>query len=221
MTTALELIFSYVSFSAEAVPRLVDDELYPDELEHVRRAVPKRRAEFGTARICARRGLAAMGIAPVAILPGEGGSPTWPPGVVGSIAHTGGYCAVALGRDPPMRAVGLDVETLQEIEPAVRDLILTPTELAWLHEQAPGHQADLVVTFFCAKEAYYKCQYPVTRQYLDFADVEVDLFPDHGRFVARTREPLPGVPSSVASLEGRFAFEDGRVLCGVELLRLE
>jgi 4'-phosphopantetheinyl transferase EntD len=216
MTTALASLFSHVSYIAEAEPRVVDDELYPEEREHVRRAVPKRRAEFGTARLCARKGLAAMGVPPAAILPGAGGSPTWPPGIVGSIAHTSGYCAVALGRDPPLRSVGLDVETLQEIEPAVRDLILTPTELAWLGEQPPGLQADLVVVFFSAKEAYYKCQYPITRHYLDFADVEVDLVPGAGRFVARAHKP--GSPPTVERLEGRFAFERGRVLAGVEWL---
>ncbi len=216
MTTALASLFGHVSYTAGAEPRLVDDELYPEEREHVSRAVPKRRAEFGTARLLARKGLAAMGVLPGAILPGQGGSPAWPPGVVGSIAHTGGYCAVALGRDPPLRSVGLDVETLQEIEPAVRELILTPTELAWLCEQPPDLRANLVVVFFSAKEAYYKCQYPITRQYLDFADVEVDLVPGQGRFVARTHKP--GCPPSVQCLEGRFAFEDGRVLSGVELL---
>ncbi len=216
MTGALETLFRSVSFIAEAEPGQVDDELYPEEREYLRNAIPKRRAEFGTARLWARRGLAAMGVPPVALLPGEDGAPTWPPGVVGSITHTSGYCAVALARDPPVRSMGLDVETLREVESGVADSILTPRERAWLRDQPQGQQADLVLLFFSAKEAYYKCQYPVTRRLLDFVDVELEVPLSLGRFLARVTRP--GWPQSVARLEGKFAFEGGRVFCGVELL---
>jgi 4'-phosphopantetheinyl transferase EntD len=219
MTGALETLFRSASFIAEAVPEEADDDLYPEEREYVRSAVPKRRAEFGTARSCARRGLAAMGFPPVVLPPGEDGAPRWPPGVVGSITHTSGYCAVVLARDPPVHSVGLDVETLRQLEPGVADLILTPREHQWVRDQRDQphcHQADLVLLFFSAKEAYYKCQYPVTRRSLDFIDVELDVLPDLGRFVARVTKS--DWPPSVARLEGKFAFEGGRVLCGVELL---
>jgi 4'-phosphopantetheinyl transferase EntD len=216
MTRALETLFRSAAFVAEAVPAEVDEELYPEERDSLRNAVPRRRAEFGTARSCARRGLAAMGVPPIALLPGEDGAPTWPPGVVGSITHTSGYCAVVLARDPPVHSVGIDAETLREVERGVADSILTPRERAWLRDQPEGHQADLVLLFFSAKEAYYKCQYPVTRRLLDFVDVEVDVLPGLGQFVARVTKP--GWPLPVVRLEGKFAFEGGRVLCGVELL---
>ena len=214
---ALESLFARATYTADAEPRLVDGQLFDAEWEHIKNAVPKRRAEFGTARLCARRGLAAMGIAPAAILPGDDGCPAWPRGVVGSISHTADYCAVVLSRDPPVRSVGLDVETLQELEPGVLESILTPVERAWMRAQPQALQADLAVVFFSAKEAYYKCQYPITRTFLEFGDVELELYPDAGRFVAKATRP--GLPPDVARLEGRFAFEGGRVFCGVELVR--
>jgi 4'-phosphopantetheinyl transferase EntD len=47
---------------AVAVPTLVDDQLFPEERLYLARAVPKRRAEFGSARICARRANAEPGV---------------------------------------------------------------------------------------------------------------------------------------------------------------
>jgi len=77
-------LFSPRVVTAEAVPALVDAQLHPDELAAVERAVPKRRAEFGTARLCARRALSSLGFEPAALLPHEGREPRWPPGAVGS-----------------------------------------------------------------------------------------------------------------------------------------
>jgi 4'-phosphopantetheinyl transferase EntD len=213
--SALRALFPSASYIADAVPRLVDDELFESEREYIRRSVPKRRAEFGAARLLAREGFRAMGVRPIALVPGTDGVPSWPAGVVGSITHTAGYCAVVLGRSPPVRSLGLDVETLQELAAGIVDSIVTPPERAWLRAQPQSRQAALALVFFSAKEAYYKCQYPISRTFLEFGDVTLDVLFEQGRFVA-TASP-PGLPRDVARLEGRFAFEGGRVLCGVEL----
>ncbi|HEX3772406.1 MAG TPA: 4'-phosphopantetheinyl transferase superfamily protein [Polyangiaceae bacterium] len=229
--TALETLFPDASYIAEAEARLVDEELLPEEWAFIQGAVPKRRAEFGTARVCARRGFAALGIPPAPIVPVEQGMPTWPRGVAGSISHAspqarananandqhagGAYCAVVLYRSPPVRSVGLDVEIVQELEPGVLDLILTSNERAWLRAQGATLEASLPLVFFSAKEAYYKCQFPISRTFLDFVDVELEIFADALRFVAHARRP--GLPREVVRLEGRYAFETGRLLSGVVL----
>ena len=213
---ALRALFPSASYVADTVPRLVDEELFETEREYIRTSVPKRRAEFGAARLLAREGFRAMGVPPVALVPAADGPPSWPAGVVGSITHTAGYCAVVLGRSPPVRSLGLDVETLQELEAGLVDSILTPAERAWVRAQPRERQADLAIVFFSAKEAYYKCQYPISRTFLEFGDVTLDVLFEQGRFTA-TASP-PGLPRDVARLDGRFAFEGGRVLCGVELV---
>jgi 4'-phosphopantetheinyl transferase EntD len=214
--SVLASLFERAAYTAEEVPRLVDDQLFASERAYIENAVPKRRAEFGTARLCARRGFGALGVPPAAIVPDDDGAPRWPAGVVGSITHTAGYCAVVLSRDPPVRSVGLDVETLQDLEAGLVDSILTTRERRWLDAQPQSRQADLSVVFFSAKEAFYKCQYPITRTFLEFGDVELELSPDERRFVARAS--VPGLPPAVACLAGKFAFDEGRVLCAVELL---
>lgn len=213
--TLIAHLFRGDAFTVEAQPELVDEQLFPEELMCIRNAVPKRRAEFGTARVCAREALAAMGVAPVAIVSQPGRPPLWPAGVVGCISHTNDYCAVVLDRSPPVLSIGLDVEVLRPIEPDVIKHFLTAGELSWLERQPRASQNDLALLFFSAKEAYYKCQYPITQIFLEFQDVEVTIFSD-GHFQARARNGR--LPDSVAILEGRFTFQSGKVMCGIELL---
>lgn len=218
MPSALSTLFGPGTHVVEATARLVDSELYPAELDFIRGAVASRRAEFGTARVCAREALAKLGVPPGPLVPWGDRAPSWPPGVVGSISHTHGHCAVVVGASPPLRSLGLDVEELRPLEPGVARLVLTAREQAWLADQPPNRQNDLVIAVFCAKEAFYKCQYPVTGKFLEFGDVEIDLGPDEGRFAARVL--LPVGPLGETTLEGRIAYDGGRVLCGVELLEM-
>jgi 4'-phosphopantetheinyl transferase EntD len=214
-TTLIDPLFMHSVVTAEAAPRNVDDQLFPEELAYLESAVPKRRFEFGTARLCARQALAALGVPPAALVPHKDRQPAWPEGVVGSISHTDGYCAVVVAPSPPMRSIGLDVEKLQTVEARLEQMILTPKEMAFVNAHAPSRRDDLIILHFSAKEAYYKCQYPVTETFLGFHDVELELELDEGRFVARRL--TPGL-ARVERLEGKFIFAGGKVLCGVELL---
>lgn len=215
-----EDLFGPGTVLVEAVARLVaDEELFPEERACVAGAAEVRRAELGTARVCARRALARIGIAHQAIAPREGQGPSWPRGAVGSISHTHGHCAVVVGPSPPLRSIGLDVEVVRPLEPGVARMILTDREHAWLDAQPPDARERLLVTLFCAKEAFYKCQHPVTARFLGFEEVEVavtvDLRAGNGTFEARVVQAAPEADASRAA--GRIAYEDGRVYCGVEL----
>jgi 4'-phosphopantetheinyl transferase EntD len=207
-------LFRSAAITVESAISLVDARLFPEELAYLRNAVPKRRAEFGTARGCAREALARMGFPPMPLLPGPDRAPVWPAGVVGSISHTKGRCGVVVERSPPVRSVGLDIETVRPLDDGVLAIILTEKERAWLFAEKDA-QDDLAILIFCAKEAYYKCQYPLTRTYLGFKDVELEVERESGRFEARLLKE--GLPSAVARLEGRFRWEAGTVACGVEL----
>jgi 4'-phosphopantetheinyl transferase EntD len=160
---------------AVAVPRLVNDELFADERQHIARAVEKRQAEFGTARLCARRALAQLGVAPCSLVPQPDRSPRWPAGVIGSISHTEGCCAAAVTNAPDVAGFGLDVERDTPLQPELERMICTPAERAWLDTQAPELRGWLGKLFFSAKEAFYKCQYLTTETLIDFRDVALHL----------------------------------------------
>ena len=72
--------------------------LLPEEEQIVAHAVESRRREYAAVRSCARACLGRLGYRRVPILPGVGGAPSWPAGVLGSMTHCAGYAAAAQSR---------------------------------------------------------------------------------------------------------------------------
>jgi 4'-phosphopantetheinyl transferase EntD len=210
-----------------------DAGLYPEEEALVIRAVPKRRAEFATARLCARAALATLGEPPVAILPGPRGAPRWPRGVVGTITHCAGYRAAAVARSADLAAIGMDAEPHGPLPDGVLPVVSRPAEaaaLAALARTAPGVHWDRML--FSAKESVYKAWFPLTGRWLDFEEAEltfdgVDLTSDGiapgldgapaaldrtGTFTVRL---LADGPPPSAEFAGRWLVADGLVLTSV------
>ncbi|MDJ0461604.1 hypothetical protein [Streptomyces sp. H27-C3] len=113
---------------SEAFDDLADAPLFPEEAAVVRNAVDSRKREFATARMCARRALADMGLPAVPVLPGEGGAPHWPETVVGSLTHTRGYRAAVLGRRTHFATLGIDAEPHAPLPDGVIDVTALPAE---------------------------------------------------------------------------------------------
>jgi 4'-phosphopantetheinyl transferase EntD len=203
-------LFADDCVSVEAAPALVDAALFPEERAFIVNAVPKRRAEFGSARMCARHALEQLGTPAGALLPAADRAPTWPAGTVGSITHTHGYCGVVVARAARYASLGLDAERDKELSPEIIRMVCTPAERANI--AAPD-----AILYFAAKEAFYKCQYPLTRQFLDFQDVELTLDPTLSRFDARVLRVLTDKPRWLDRLHGRILRRDGLVLCAVSL----
>ncbi len=189
-----------------ASSELVTEQLYPDEFAHVSRAIAKRQAEFGTARVLARQALAALGFAAQSLVPNADRSPTWPARAVGSISHSNGYCAVVVGRTDDITGIGVDLETSREVRPQLQAAICRPDELRWLEhvKQSSGEGQWLDLLVFSAKEAFYKCQYNLTRTYLGFQDVELRFdMPGQTFEVAILDERVPE-PMRLQRIEGRW-----------------
>jgi len=202
---------------AQGVPTADPDGLYPEELALVAAAVPKRRAEFGTGRACARRALAGLGVTACPILHDRDRAPIWPAGVVGSITHTEGYCAVVVARIEDARSVGLDAERDVPVELALEPRICTPAERRWLDAQPPEERGRLATLLLSAKEAFYKCQHAITKAALEFVDAELVVQLDTGRFEVG-RILRSGVDwSAVHGARGRFRREGGLIVTGVTL----
>jgi 4'-phosphopantetheinyl transferase EntD len=183
------------AIGVEAEPGDWDAPLLPAEAPMVARAVERRRREVAAGRACARRALGRLGAAVVALPPGPDRVPRWPDGVVGSITHTDGYCAAAVAWQRHLRSLGLDVERPIEASRAdVIRLVTTPGEAEWLAALAAPSRALAAGLVFSAKEALYKCQYPLTREPLEFGDVEL--------LVAMRDADL--VPGATGSLAARF-----------------
>jgi len=194
-----------------------DAVLFPEEQAVIGRAVEKRRREFATARACARAALARLGQPPVAILPGERGSPGWPPGIVGSITHCAGYRAAAVGKAAEVLTIGLDAEPDEPLPDGVLGAISLAAErvsLRDLAQAAPGPNWDRML--FCAKESVYKAWFPLAGRWLGFEQAHITLDPAGGTFTARLLVPGPEVDGrELTAFDGRWLARDGVVLTAI------
>ncbi len=191
--------------------------LFPEEQALLARAVHKRHREFTTGRSCARSALAALGVAPAPILPGDRGAPQWPPGIVGSITHCAGYRAAAVAHARDVLTIGLDAEPDEALPDGVLDAISLPGERALLRDlavAAPGTCWDRVL--FSAKESVYKAWFPLARRWLGFEDADITVNPADGTFEALLLVAAPTVGGSpLAGFTGRWLACDGLVLTAI------
>jgi 4'-phosphopantetheinyl transferase EntD len=206
--------------SAVAVEALVDDPdatLFPEEEQQVGKAVEKRRREFTTARVCARRALAVLGFAPAPILAGPKREPLWPAGVVGSITHCAGYRAAAVARRAEIPTIGIDAEPHGSLPRGVLDQIALPDErasLAVLLTRHPEIHWDRLL--FSAKESVYKAWFPLAGRWLGFEDAAITLDPAAGTFAVRLLVAGPDLPAGrLVGFDGRWLVANGLVLTAV------
>lgn len=148
--------------------------LYPDERAQVSRAAPRRQREFAAGRLAARDALATCGAPPGPLLTGTDRVPLWPAGFVGSISHARAYCVAVVARRADAHGVGVDVEALDRVTPAVWRHIFTPDEIEALNAR-PEADSLLATIAFSAKESLFKCQYAVRRGWLGFHDCTVEV----------------------------------------------
>jgi 4'-phosphopantetheinyl transferase EntD len=187
-----------------ATPTIVTDLLFPEERQHISRAVEKRQAEFGTARLCARQALAQLGLAPCSLVPYPDRSPRWPQGIVGTISHTTGCCVVAVANVQHFAGLGLDVEMDTALRRSLESTICTDRERGWLDRFSDADRGRSGKLLFCAKEAFYKCQYATTQALIGFQDVEIEIDLDAGTFSAIKLKGTGGEWDFVSRIAGRF-----------------
>ncbi len=192
-------------------------ELFASEEEVVRRAVPKRRNEFATARWCARAALAQLGFGATAIPTGERGEPLWPAGVVGSITHCDGYRGCAVARAGELTAIGIDAEPHEALPAGLLSDIARPEEVPGLRSlQARSPQIHWDRLLFSVKESIYKAWYPLARRWLGFEDAIVTLDESEQKFTARLLVPVPVLDrGSLAELSGRWLVCNSLILTAV------
>jgi 4'-phosphopantetheinyl transferase EntD len=192
--------------------------MFSIEAAAVAGAVAERRREFGTVRYCARRALRQIGVPAAPILPDGDRAPRWPAGVVGSMTHCAGYRAAAVARRGELCGLGIDAEPHAALPDAAPDLVMREDERARLLALADAYPElhwDRIL--FCAKEAVYKAWFPLTRRWLDFADVSTTVRLD-GTFRARLRVRGPHVAGvDLDAFSGRWMVGRGLVVAATSL----
>jgi 4'-phosphopantetheinyl transferase EntD len=190
------------------------------EAIHVGRAVPKRVQEFAAGRLCARRALAEFGIVDFPIKMADDRQPVWPHTVVGSITHTAGFAAAVVAERRSAAALGLDTEVVGEVHADLWPSICVPAETAWLEALPEPERAAAATLIFSAKEAFYKCQYPMVGERLNFQDVSVEAVGwggSSGAFRIHAVRSIAARACKALCVDGQYAYHDGLVTAGMGL----
>ncbi len=193
--------------------------LLPEEAAYLGRAVPKRVGEFAAGRLCARRAMAEFGIADFPVRVGDDRQPVWPDSLAGSITHTTGFCAAVVAERRRVGSLGLDSEVVGDIRGEMWRHICLPVEIAWLRSLPAAEQAAAVTLIFSAKEAFYKFQYPLVRERLNFHDVGIEAAgwgSADGVFRIHPARSIAIAAQMPLLMQGRYLFHERFVTAGIE-----
>lgn len=142
--------------------------------ESIRKAVPKRRAEFLAGRFCAKRALETIISAPPPVAIGRDRNPIWPASVKGSISHSNTNAVAVITNSSAVGGIGIDIEnrisdsTINNL----RSQIVLPDEIKlFINTQLSDSVVFTII--FSIKESFFKAAYPIVRKYFDFDAVSV------------------------------------------------
>lgn len=214
MSPQLAALFAPGVVAAEVNDAVGLELLDPAEAALCARFAPKRIADFAAGRLCARKALEELGIADFALVINADRTPRWPAQIVGSISHTTGYgCAVA-AHQRDVLSIGIDAERVGRVSSDIFRLVFAPRETTFLASLDDIDRTRAATLIFSAKEAFYKCQFPITRRWLDFHDAWIDLaapLGDSGTFSIERTEQTPDLGRDLdLPLTGRFRI-DGEI----------
>jgi 4'-phosphopantetheinyl transferase EntD len=196
--------------------------LLPAEADFLGRAVEKRVQEFSAGRLCARRALAEFGVVDFALRVAHDRQPIWPDFTVGSITHTTGLCVAAVAERRRFAAIGMDSEVVGQVSPDIWATLCVAGEAAWLDALPVPEQPAAVTLLFSAKEAFYKCQYPLVGEWLDFHDLRIEPLSwgsSRGGFAVHPTRPLAVAEHVAVPIQGQYLFHQGFVTAAVTLER--
>ena len=180
-------------------------ELTSGEAEAVARAVPKRKRELATGRALARLALERHGLPRGEIPIGPDRAPVWPASIAGSISHSDTRAIVALGLKDEIGSVGIDLESGPSLARELWASVLVPEEIAALErEDDEPTRLRHALVLFAAKEVLYKAQYPVSRTFMDFHALRVEL--DSVRAVLTRTSAGPEAVRLAESVSARTAM---------------
>ena len=138
------------------------------------------------------------------------GSPTWPPGWLGSISHKNGHVAVALSKEQALIGIGIDVEACGKIHGRLESRIvdLEESKLIDMYENVFSRE-DLLALVFSFKESIFKCVFPLGLKMFYFHDAKLEDI-DLSRNVVRARLKMDASPQTLSGtlLEGHFQYRE-------------
>lgn len=159
----------------QTILRRRDDEFADPELAH---NATRRQREFAAGRSCAKTLLNRWNVNEEVGVAADR-SPIWPVGFVGSISHSNHWVWSAVAKSTQTRSLGIDTEVVVSSETCdmLDEDIVTKQERSVV--ESLGLSAEVSFTLaFSAKEAFYKCWYPITEAFFEFKQVAIESCTD-------------------------------------------
>ena len=208
----------FISFYCGQNPADQDFRLLPEEQAIAESfGSQKRCAEFTMGRIYAHSALSRFGLESEPILRNpETREPCWPDSVWGSITHSAGFAAVAVGLKKEIKGVGIDLESFsRSVDFKIRSHVCVDSELEWL-DSLPNEQANRALRIiFSAKESIFKCIYPSTKTYLSFKDAAVSVNETEKNFTFNIFKSFPGIIQHGYPNRGQYSEMNKMLLTSV------
>lgn len=199
-------------------PRQPQPAPFAEEAVAVSRATAGRQREFAAGRAAAHAAMQGLGVAPQPVPHGPDRAPRWPQGLCGSISHCDRVCIAVLGATRALHSLGVDVEPDEALPGDLLSEVTCLEERAWLSAQPEQLRGRLARLIFSAKEAAYKCQYPVSGAMIGFEDLVITPDLDTGQFEATLLRSVPSFAEGHC-FHGRFLVCDGVIVTAVSLSR--
>ena len=208
----------FISFFCEHLSSSPDFQLHPEE-ENISTSFgsSKRSAEFSLGRYCAHRALSKFELESVPILRNtESREPYWPKLIRGSITHSEGFAAAAVGLTKDVSGIGIDLESLSRVvDFNIRRHVCVDKEREFL-ESLPTEQANRYLRIiFSAKESIFKCFFPISKTYLYFQDAEIIIDEKNSEFTFLLSKACTGITSAGFQHSGSFSIKDDLLLTSI------
>jgi enterobactin synthetase component D len=159
--------------SPDPVPESVLATLPPAEAAFARSLRAYRQVSFVGGRIALRNAAMQLGHQVGPILPDEGGGPTLPQGLSGSISHKRDL-AIGMVSQSSFGCLGVDIEDYEPARPSIAEHVLTLEERTAISELPENRRWIALLVRFSIKESIYKALYPHVRRYVGFHEALVE-----------------------------------------------
>lgn len=139
-------------------------ELWPDEEVLMADATLRRRAEFAAGRVAARKAIFALGLPAIGVGTGADGEPLFPSELRGSISHSNTRAVALIGLAVDYCSVGVDVDDSRPLGDVAAAEVTWEAEVRRIQRAFGFTDRVAAQNFaFSAKEAIFKCQFPLTQ----------------------------------------------------------
>lgn len=162
-----------------------------------------RRREFSAGRNAARMALRHLQFEECAIPIGPHGEPGWPPGAAVSISHSPTHVCAIVALSRCHQSLGVDLDDVRPLGDAAAADLMTPEEIDLVTQEGWARDRTAAQNLvFSAKEAIFKCQFPLTGHAdLDFPDVHLAIGAQTGSLGVTTTRLEPELISALGRIK--------------------